>query len=458
MRSIGLPMMVVLLALGLGCPPKDGSGTTMRVYGVTPGEILLPGELWIRGRNLDKATSVTFRSLSSPQITIDGQILEKEPSGLRVAVPHTQAVGSRRFEAAVVENDAVAPGVFTGANRVRFVDTGASQPKGEMQFQFVAASWSFDCDAAGNNCSPSGYLGVATWPYPEGWTQDPFWMDWKMHVDQAARDWALGCSDAFTATHSYGIRPSFREKVPRQHLVWNDLYWFETAPDADDADLHQVASGHLIWTASDGQGNLVGQDLGSFCNLGPGFCSQPFVGRRSDTVVVVNVGRMDFFGVEIDPTDPDFGSRAITNPPILPKPAIGLPAYDTRGIIIVSDNPGRNSRPHPSETANDSVQPLIAGINACNAETCWWGPGKSIDSTPNLLAHELAHLFTGFAEVDTSKFGGEVVDTFLVGADKDDGGNVRRGFKLAIPFYGNTAEQACQWAHEGTNTPGDYVH
>lgn len=55
-----IPFLVV--CTGGSC----GGGTSMRVYGVTPGEVALPNDVWIRGRDLDEASRVQFVSITSP--------------------------------------------------------------------------------------------------------------------------------------------------------------------------------------------------------------------------------------------------------------------------------------------------------------------------------------------------------------------------------------------------------
>jgi hypothetical protein len=162
-----------------------------------------------------------------------------------------------------------------------------------------------------------------------------------------------------------------------------------------------------------------------------------WTGNRPDTVVVHLVGVLfDEFG-EVDPQNVGRGYRALTAP--------GVSGYETSGMIIGSDNRERGLRANPDPATwywwfvpwtvpgDGDISNLLAP-----EQRGWWGPSEYRDITPNLLSHELVHVFGQVHEE-----GDPYDDRVLVGLDFRECSQVsdpscpglagQRGYRMYLP-------------------------
>jgi hypothetical protein len=135
-------------------------------------------------------------------------------------------------------------------------------------------------------------------------------------------------------------------------------------------------------------------------------------------------------------------------------------------MIVISDNRMVGLRANPDTWPYSDV-PWVPGDGCLDnllaqEQRGWWGPEEDHDVTPNLLAHELVHVFGQSHGIGpTEILDSAIPDRVLVGKDLDDclatgmtqaqcdALNVgRRGYRMDIPEIPGvtgavTTEQAC---------------
>ncbi len=304
------------------------------------------------------------------------------------------------------------------------------------------------------------------------------------------------CSEAWQAPtpHAFRIANRLVEKHTRQTLVWNTAYWLETS--RGKPWVNPGTGG--VWITGSGVKRIIArgkvpatttaevpppgklQKEVPWCSKILGGCASPFSGVAPTHVLVTVHGVFLEYGAEIDPNDLETGFRAMAGTSLVSlvdDQAITSHTHfanrtprrtDTYGWILLSDNPRLGARPWPgtgigrrgaSETSRSQFDRLRRHVRSCNANSCWFGPSHSRDTRPNLMSHELFHVFAAQGEVGAGSQK-TIEDSPLVSSDIDDGGSVRRGYNLDFTgrLPGLTPKSVCRGAVNGYNIRGrDFI-
>lgn len=179
------------------------------------------------------------------------------------------------------------------------------------------------------------------------------------------------------------------------------LYW--TALDFDLHDVAHLANRRRLDSAG-GHRDFCTEDQASQTLIQitiPDDCVR-WQANQPGRVNVHLVGAFYEHGQQVNPNN----MRAIADPP-------SAHTSNTKGMILISDNPFLNARVkqkpappeasagcYPNDVANGAQSIWHWYLSSADPieNTYWWGPmeGRSADTTPNLLSHELYHVLTGY--------------------------------------------------------------
>lgn len=395
------------------------AGTTgPRILGISPSEVVVPSNVTINGLGLKSGLAIDLVSAETGAAQ-RLPILSIAPNRIVVSVPKPTGLDQRRpYFIVVGKNNKV----HARADVVYLNPDQSTRPEAQsIQLSFIRWKPSGYCD--GNLCrdcreidgweplirTQISYLLWGNGPFPTSdpddfwpdlWT-DAAWSKWEEHFKDTGSEWAAMCSESWSAGGRY-IRGAAEVGGGRVTLPSGLLYW--AALDLNSHDVAHLANRRRFNSAGDHR-DFCTEDQASqglIPRTVPGDCVRWQI-NQPGRVNVHLVGAFYKDGAQVNPND----MRAIADPP-------SAHTTNTRGMILISDNPFLNAR------VKQRVAPSAASNNGCFANdvangeesiwhwylsgsdpiggTYWWGPpeGRSAEPTPNLLSHELHHVLTDY--------------------------------------------------------------
>lgn len=360
--------------------------TGPKILGVAPTEIVVPtSDVWISGLNLTTSGPVSVKLVDS----VTGQVrpvsvLGVEPNRIRVSIERPSDLnGRRRYFLQVNANHKS----DVAADIVHLSSAGTFLPPGQsIRVQFIRWGWIYFCDPYYpckclplHGGSPGGVdLVNDTWSHP-------YWSRFLTHVNDTSREWGAMCSEARGS--AYRVK-GLVEANQRVSLKDQSMYQLEIATHSEQ--IRQLAN-RVIYGGNGSVWDYCGPNaLGGVTQ--PSDCYN-WLPNGNGRINVHLVGKFLFFGDEVDPAEAESGIADPAN----------IYTTNTRGMVILTDNPFLNARPMPQWLTwfcpdHYGFQNPASSLNT----TYWWGGSygkpkeRATEPTPNLLSHELHHVLTSY--------------------------------------------------------------
>ena len=398
-----------------------------KIVGVAPTEIVVPNDsVWISGSFVGAgAISVKLVDSTTGQVRpvpVEGV----EPNRIRVSIVRPSDLdGRRRYFLQVNANNKA----HILADVVYLSSSGIHLPPGQsIRVQLVRWQWVAFCDTSvapcpcilQNSFTQVNYQPLYD-PWPDTWPSSQ-WSRFRSHFDDTTREWSAMCSEARGAQPRVG---GLTEPNPRVTLPNSSFYQLEIATDSWDMALLANRQKN-----SNPPSDYCTPTFFIWASWAPPDCTN-WLPNQNGRINVHLVGKFRFFGEEVDPAT---GPRGIADPP-------NIFTTNTRGMVVLTDNPFFQARPMPKELTFfcPSQFPDFWASNAPINSTFWWGGPipmqRSTEPTPNLLSHELHHVTTGYAHGAT--------DPCFTPAVGDPNAICPRGFDMDLGVNSTVASE-CQ--------------
>lgn len=171
-------------------------------------------DVYVHGRNFDGDITAALEDPNDPGASLPTPIVtDVEPSIVRLSVPDF-TTSRRRFQIRLFKNGTQVPSMRPESSDVYLRSGGGTPPAQSIRLQYISMLeiWSHNSTRVSDRWSSSG------------------WADWKVHVDQASRDWASICGATWNPG-SGQIVSGFAEEVPRASLIWNPYFRLDVCGD-----------------------------------------------------------------------------------------------------------------------------------------------------------------------------------------------------------------------------------
>jgi hypothetical protein len=430
---------------GFGCgPPPPPPKTGPPVFGIAPNEVADDNNVFIEGLGFrDQDVSVTLTDVETGE-QWPADVRNREHNRLKVHIPKlTTLVGRRLFALRVNDNNILHP----AAERIYVrQDNSFTPPSQSIRVQFIQwrPGWLCSQRTDGQNgppyvcgCESSNYLhnaavarGLADPDPTDTWTTN-FWAKFLDHFEDASREWSAMCSEAWAAPTLW-IR-GIEEEGDRVTLYSSDFYFLDISGGFSGGVLFNLATRKTLLTNLPIPPVVVdycdADETTSTARVPPDCGAWRANPAAPDTINVHLVGA---FYEDDEEVNPATGARGIAFPSTL----FGA-GSEMVGMVAMTDNRRRGERRRVESFATSCVGDHYTSAQSAINEVYWWGPeeGRNAEPTPNLLAHELHHVLTGYLHAQP--------DPCLTPAVQDSSTQCPRGFNMKV-FSDTTAAGQCQ--------------